>query len=43
MIKNKLIEDFLEFWMMKLISCKDKETNNKLRRVTLDPYSASKG
>ncbi len=46
MIKNKLIEDFLEFWMMKLLhlsSCKDKETNNKLSRVTLDPCSALKG
>ncbi len=36
MIKNKLTEDFLEFWMMKLIYCKDKESNNKLSRVTLD-------
>ncbi len=25
MIKNKLIEEFMEFWMMKLISCKDIE------------------
>ncbi len=29
MIKNKLIGEFLEIWMMKLISCKDIEKNNQ--------------
>ncbi len=37
MIKNKLIEEFLEFWMIKLIYCKDIEKINSVE------YCASKG
>ena len=41
-IEDKFTEEFLEYWMMTLIYCKDKE-EKKLSRVTLDQCFASKG
>ena len=38
MIKNKLIEEYLEYWMIKAIHCKDIENKNSAGKKGSQTY-----